>query len=152
MAIRPILLEPDSRLRQQAEPVPAGWPGLPGLVKDLLQTLAASGGIGLASPQIGEPWRVVVVDLSLGQRVPLVLVNPRLIAASGQVAIEEGCLSVPERRIRVPRHASITVEAGDTRGRLRRFQAEGLLAICIQHEIDHLDGRLILDAVPASAA
>lgn len=137
---RPILIEPDPRLRQLAQVVPADWSGLAGLVQDLADTLAASGGIGLAAPQIGEPWRVVAIDLSASGRAPLVLVNPVIVHRQGQAEIEEGCLSVPGRRIRVPRSASIRVRHDGG-----QMNASGLLAICIQHELDHLDGRLIID-------
>lgn len=147
MSIQTILKEPDNRLRQISSPVPDAASFLPDLIQDMKDTLAASGGIGLAAPQIGELWRVVVIDLSLGKSPPVVLVNPVLSAGKGSVSIEEGCLSVDGRRVSVPRHSQIHVKALDEKGRKLSFLAKGLLSICVQHEVDHLNGRLIIDAV-----
>ncbi len=147
MTIKTILKEPDDRLRQVSNLVPGAAPFLADLVQDMKETLASSGGIGLAAPQIGEPWRVVVIDLSLGKSPPLVLINPVLSAGKGSVSIEEGCLSVEGRRVSVPRYNQVHVKALDEKGRRLSFLAKGLLSICVQHEVDHLNGRLIIDAL-----
>jgi peptide deformylase len=145
MTVRTILVAPDYRLRELSQPVPDHWLGLSDLIQDMTDTLRASGGIGLAAPQIGELWRVVVIDLSQGESEPLVLVNPMVSNCRGTTSMEEGCLSVPEQRARVPRYGSLSVVAGNAHGEMARINASGLLAICIQHEVDHLNGRLILD-------
>ena len=123
------------------------------LAADMLETMYEERGIGLAANQVAVLKQIVVVDVMAGdedhgQREPQVLVNPKIVAASGETAIEEGCLSVPEFRAEVPRAEKIKVEYQDLEGRLQMLEADGLLAICLQHEFDHLRGRLFIDYLP----
>ena len=123
------------------------------LAVDMLETMYEERGIGLAANQVAVLKQIVVVDVMAGdedhgQREPQVLVNPKIVTASGETAIEEGCLSVPELRAEVPRAEKITVEYQDLEGQLQTLEADGLLAICLQHEFDHLRGRLFIDYLP----
>jgi peptide deformylase len=120
---------------------------------DMLETMYEERGIGLAANQVAVLKQIVVVDVMAGdedhgQREPQVLVNPKIVAASGETAIEEGCLSVPEFRAEVPRAEKINVEYQDLEGQSQTLEADGLLAICLQHEFDHLRGRLFIDYLP----
>ncbi len=120
------------------------------LADDMVQTLLESGnGIGLAAPQVGRDLRLAVVELdpSDGRGKPLVLFNPRIIAAEGEETAEEGCLSLPDHYANVTRAARVVVEAVDRDGEIIQVGGEGLLARCLQHELDHLDGKLVLDYV-----
>lgn len=144
-----ILTHPDDRLRQLAVDVPADWEELADLVARMRQALERAGGIGLAAPQIGVGARVVIVDLtgrSAGKSE--VFVNPIIDKARGETRMEEGCLSVPGKRVWVPRAKSIRVRATDLQGRPVSIKTSGLHAVCLQHEVDHLDGRLIVDHLP----
>jgi peptide deformylase len=145
MAILELVTYPDSRLKKVAKPVTCFDEKLSKLVNDMVDTMYAESGIGLAAPQIGISSRIVVMDLSEEQDSPDVLINPEIIAAEGEIAFEEGCLSVPGIRKEVLRYYHILVEAADIEGNLRHIEAEGLHAVCVQHEIDHLDGILFID-------
>ena len=145
MAVLEVLHHPDPRLRNVAAPVGTVDGDIRTLADDLLETMYASRGIGLAAVQVGIAKRVIVVDVSPERNAPLALVNPRVTEAHEQAEFEEGCLSVPGVYEIVSRSARIRVEALDRDGREVSIAAEGTLAACLQHEIDHLDGRLFVD-------
>ena len=148
MAKREILVLPDQRLRQVAEPIPAVSDEVRQLAADMLETMYAAPGIGLAAPQIGEMRRIVVMDLSKeGEPAdPIVMINPEIKSYSEDtVTTEEGCLSIPEIYYDVERPAEVTVEYTDLDGKRITREAKDRLAICIQHELDHLDGVLYID-------
>ena len=146
MAVLEILHHPDPRLRNVAAPVEAVDDAVRGLADDLLETMYAARGIGLAAVQVGVARRVIVADVSRERNAPLALVNPRVADAHGEEAeFEEGCLSVPGVWETVSRPARVRVEAWDREGEPVSIEAEGTLAACLQHEIDHLDGRLFVD-------
>ena len=148
MAKREILVLPDTRLRQVAEPIPAVSDEVKQLAADMLETMYAAPGIGLAAPQIGEMKRIVVMDLSKeGEKPdPIVMINPEIKKYSEDtVTTEEGCLSIPEIYYDVERPAEVTVEYTDLEGKRITRDATDRLAICIQHELDHLDGVLYID-------
>lgn len=142
----PVLVYPDARLREAARPVVRFDARLQAIVRHMLRTLHASGGLGLAAPQLGLALRVAVLDLSAAHEAPRVLVNPERVTRSrAHVVLEEGCLSLPGVRRRIERAAGLLVRAQDVQGRPFVFEAHGLLAACVQHELDHLDGRLLID-------
>lgn len=140
-----ILHFPDPRLRNIAQPVEEVNDEIRQLASDMLETMYAAPGIGLAAIQVNVDKRVIVIDISEDQSQPLTLINPEVIAAEGEREYQEGCLSVPEAYETVSRADTIRVKALDLQGKLQEFEAEGLLATCIQHEIDHLDGKLFVD-------
>jgi peptide deformylase len=148
MAKRPILILPDERLRAIAEPIEKIDDEVRQLAKDMLDTMYDAPGIGLAAPQIGELRRIVVMDLAKEgeQPDPIVMVNPEILKYSDETVVtEEGCLSIPELYYDVERPAEITVRYTDLDGEVVERDAGDRLAICIQHEIDHLDGVLYID-------
>lgn len=145
MARRELVLYPDPRLRQPTEKVSVFDTSLHKLLDDMSQTMYASRGIGLAAPQIGEALRITVVDISEDKTERLELINPIITDSSGEISFEEGCLSIPEYRDTVVRKELITVTAQNRHGEPFQIEAEGLLAICLQHEIDHLEGILFID-------
>ena len=147
--IRPVLQYPDPRLGRKAAAVAAVTPELRELVSDMVETMYARDGIGLAAPQVGESIRLVVMDVSgPDKREDLrVLVNPVLTLTGPDVDSEEGCLSVPDYRSTVCRKELVHVEATDLEGAQLSFNADGLLAICLQHECDHLEGTLFIDRI-----
>lgn len=145
MAVLPILEYPDPRLRRRAAPVADFDAGLAGLVDDLCETLRASGGIGLAAPQVGDPRRVLVIDLSGGAAPPEVYVNPEIFDPAVPGLVEESCLSVPGVVGNVLRATQLTVRARDRGGVAFERRLEGMRAVCLQHEMDHLEGRLFVD-------
>lgn len=149
MAQLPILEYPDPRLRIRAEPVTEFDAELRQLAADLVETMYAAPGIGLAATQVDVHKRILVVDVSEERNEPFCLVNPEIISVEGQVSYEEGCLSVPDVFESVERAERIMVSALDENGERIDIEAEGLLAICIQHEIDHLDGKLFVDYLSA---
>ena len=145
MAILNILHYPDPKLHKVAKPVAQVDGRIRQLVKDMAQTMYAAPGIGLAATQVDVHERVVVIDLSENQNELLVLINPEILSASEDLQVyEEGCLSVPGVYDEVKRAAQIRVMALDEHGQSREFDADGLLAVCIQHEIDHLNGKVFL--------
>ncbi len=147
MAVRDIVKYGDPRLVARNEPVVEFGPSLDSLVRDLLDTCWAAPGYGLAAPQIGVNRRIAVVDLSAGKDPSqvLVLVNPRVVEASGQIRDEEGCLSFPEIVEIVERPEEVFLEAADRNGENRTIRATDLLARAFCHEVDHLDSRLFID-------
>ena len=145
MARLRILHFPDPRLRRRAEPVGIVDDGIRKLIDDMFETMYEAPGIGLAAPQVDVPMRVITIDLSKDRNEPLCLVDPEIRWAEGEMEYEEGCLSVPGVYDMVKRAERVRVSATDRDGQAREIEAEGLLAACIQHEIDHLDGRLFVD-------
>ena len=150
MAVKTILTAPDPRLKKKSKPVASVDAGVRQLMDDMLETMYAAPGIGLAAPQVGELRRVIVLDIDREEvkTGPIVMANPEIIEASDEDAIyEEGCLSVPEHYSDVVRPARVTVRYLDRDGATREMACEGLLATCVQHEIDHLDGILFIDHI-----
>jgi len=145
MALLPILEFPDPRLRTRAQPVTEVDDALRSLIDDMFQTMYAAPGIGLAATQVNVHKRVIVIDISESHDQPVVLINPEILTREGMEEMEEGCLSVPGIYDKVSRAEKIRVRTLDRKGRQIEFDAEGLLAVCIQHEIDHLDGKLFVD-------
>jgi peptide deformylase len=145
MAQLQILEFPDPRLRARAQPVTQVDAALRTLIDDMFETMYAAPGIGLAATQVNVAKRVLVIDLSEKRDQPLALINPEVLERSGVEETEEGCLSVPGYFDKVTRAEKIRVRALDRDGKQIEFAAEGLLAVCIQHEIDHLDGKLFVD-------
>ena len=145
MAIRNILYYPDPRLRNRAQPVDSVDDEVRRLLDDMLETMYAAPGIGLAAIQMNVPIRAVTIDISEHSDQPLCLVNPEILELTGSVETEEGCLSVPGIYESVERADWIRARALDRDGQAFEFEAEGLLAVCVQHEIDHLDGKLFVD-------
>ncbi|MGB5261197.1 MAG: peptide deformylase [Gammaproteobacteria bacterium] len=140
-----ILHFPDPRLRNVAQPVEQVDDAVRQLVDDMLETMYAAPGIGLAATQVNVARRIVVIDISEEKDQPLCLINPQILELDGVEEMEEGCLSVPDVFERVQRAERVTVAALDRAGKPFEMQADGLLAVCIQHEIDHLDGKLFVD-------
>ena len=150
MALRDIIILPDKRLRLKSEPVKKIDAGVRALVDDMFATMYDAPGIGLAAIQIGVPKRVVVMDLAKKDepKEPRVFVNPKVVWRSEEKSIyEEGCLSIPEYYEEVERPAKVRVRYLDVSGGEQELEASGLLATCLQHEIDHLDGVLFIDHI-----
>ena len=145
MAILTVLEFPDERLRKKAENVKVVDKKLKQLVDDMIETMYAAKGIGLAATQINVQLRVVVIDVSEEKNLPLVLINPALLEKNGVKESEEGCLSVPGFFENVTRAEHIKIKALDREGQEFELEATELLAVCIQHEMDHLDGKLFVD-------
>ena len=145
MALLQILEFPDPRLRTRAAPVEVVDDAVRQLLDDLLETMYAARGIGLAATQVDVHRRVLVMDISEERDQALSLINPQILANEGQCESEEGCLSVPEYTEFVPRAEKIRLRAQDRDGNSFEMDAEGLLSICIQHEMDHLEGKLFVD-------
>ena len=150
---RPILLHPDPRLKRAAPPVDDLSDDLRALARDMLETMYAAPGIGLAAPQVGVSARLIVLDCVKeedGDPRPLAMFNPEIVARSDETSIyEEGCLSIPDHYADVTRPAAVTVRWIDETGAERREDMEGLWATCVQHEVDHLDGTLFIDRIGA---
>ena len=140
-----ILTFPDRRLRRKARPVSVASERLRRLADDMLETMYASRGVGLAATQVNVQERVIVMDISPERDSPRCYVNPQIVSAEGQVASEEGCLSVPEFTAEVPRAERVSLRALTVDMELLEEEFDGLAAICVQHEIDHLDGKLFID-------
>jgi peptide deformylase len=140
-----ILEYPDTRLRKTAKPVDVVDAAVRQLVADLLETMYAANGIGLAATQVDVHRRVLVLDISEERNQPLILINPEIVSAEGRGPGEEGCLSVPDIYDKVQRATRIRVRALGADGQAFEMDAEGLLAVCIQHETDHLEGKLFVD-------
>ena len=152
MALRTILTAPDPRLKKKSAPVAGVDDSIRQLMDDMLETMYAAPGIGLAAPQVGVLKRVIVLDIDREEvkTGPLFMANPEIIEASDDdVTYEEGCLSVPEHYSDVARPATVTVRYLDRDGKKQELACEGLLATCVQHEIDHLDGILFIDHISA---
>jgi peptide deformylase len=149
MALLEILRFPDPRLRTQAKPVAVVNDEIRQLADDLLETMYAAPGIGLAATQVDVHLRVIAVDVTEERDQPLIFINPEILERGGEETMEEGCLSVPGSYEKVTRPEWVRVRALDTQGELFEMDAEGLLAVCIQHEMDHLDGKLFVDYLSA---
>ena len=145
MALLPILHYPDPRLRRKAEAVEHVTPEIRQLAADMAETMYEANGIGLAATQVNVLKRVIVVDVSETRDQLQTFINPEIVAKDGEVVSEEGCLSVPGIYDKVKRAERVTVRALTLDGETVEFDAEGLLAVCIQHEIDHLDGKVFVD-------
>ncbi|KTD44683.1 peptide deformylase [Legionella quateirensis] len=145
MAIRKILYLPDERLRKIAQPVVHFDDGLQTLIDDMFDTMYHARGVGLAAPQIGVSLRLSVIDIIGDKTQQMVIINPEIVSAHGEKEFEEGCLSVPGAYDTVIRAEHVTVKALDRLGNPFEITGEGLLAECLQHEIDHLNGKLFVD-------
>lgn len=145
MAIRTVLALPDKRLRIKAKPVENIDQTIHELINDMFETMYHKKGVGLAATQINLHHRIAVIDVSPEHNQPLCLINPELIASSGTLEMEEGCLSVPGAFAKISRAEQITIKALNEQGKSFELTADGLLARCILHEIDHLDGKLFVD-------
>jgi peptide deformylase len=145
MAVLTILEYPDPRLRTRAKPVAAVDARIRRLIEDMFETMYAAPGVGLAATQVDVHERVLVLDVSQERNQPLAFINPEIIAREGIAEGEEGCLSVPGIFDLIDRSARIKVRALDREGQPFELDAEGLLAVCIQHEMDHLEGKLFVD-------
>ncbi len=146
MAKLDILRYPDPRLHTVAKPVAQVDDRIRRLVDDMLETMYAADGVGLAATQVDVHERVIVIDTSEQRDQPLVLINPEIVARSDEVKlVEEGCLSVPTIFDKVSRHARVTVRALDRDGQGYEFEADGLLSVCAQHEMDHLMGKVFVE-------
>ena len=147
MALLNILHFPDPRLRTKAVDVSTFDENLQTLVNDMLQTMYEAPGIGLASTQVDKHIRLLVMDVSEDKNESRVLINPQILSAEGEEEMDEGCLSVPGYYESVSRAEKIHVRAQDSTGDFFEFHADGLEAVCIQHEMDHLDGKLFVDYI-----
>lgn len=165
MAIREILKFPDPRLREISKDVEVFDKNLKTLVEDMLETMYDAHGIGLAAPQVGVTQRVLVIDtrpkeegtnrytyegmtpLEKQIEQPLVLVNPEIVSGEGKQTFDEGCLSVPSYYETVERYLRVVIRAKNVRGEVFEFETDGLLAVCVQHEMDHLEGKLFIDRI-----
>lgn len=145
MAILDILQYPDERLRTVAAPVASVDERIQRLTADMLETMYDASGVGLAATQVDVHEQVAVLDVSESRDEPMVLINPEIVASEGSERSTEGCLSIPGYQDLVERAECVRVAALDAQGEAFELEAEGLLAICLQHEIDHLQGRLFLD-------
>jgi len=150
MAIRPLVILPDPILREVSKPVERVDEGLKKLAGDMFETMYDAPGIGLAAIQVGEPVRMLVIDLAKENepKQPQLFINPEIVASGDERSVyEEGCLSIPDYYAEVERPASVTVRYTDGQGDRREIVADGLLATCLQHEIDHLNGVLFIDHI-----
>lgn len=144
MALLPILRYPDPRLHKVAEPVKQFDAALKQLTSDMAETMYEAPGVGLAATQVNVHKRVVVIDVTEEKNQLLILVNPEIVELEGMQTHEEGCLSVPGIYDKVSRPEKVSIRYQDLQGNARTLDADGLLAICIQHEIDHLDGKVFV--------
>jgi peptide deformylase len=151
MALREVLKFPDPRLKNVSKPIERVDDALRELARDMIDVMYDEPGIGLAAPQVGEAVRLFVIDTEWSddgaERNPMVMINPQIVERSGRISWEEGCLSVPDYSASVERDARVVLEAMDLEGNTIKEEAEGLRAVCIQHEIDHLDGILFIDRI-----
>ena len=145
MAILNILEYPDPRLRKVATPVAAVTPDIRKLVRDMAETMYAAPGVGLAATQVDVHKRIMVIDTSETHDDLRVFINPEIVSTEGEAVCEEGCLSVPGYYDNVSRAAKVVVRAWDADGATFELEADGLLSVCIQHEIDHLEGKVFVD-------
>ncbi|CAK0760228.1 peptide deformylase [Gammaproteobacteria bacterium] len=145
MALLNVLRYPDPRLRQRAQPVETITPDILRLIDDMFETMYAAPGIGLAAIQVNVPVRVITIDVTEGQNQPLCLINPKILTQSGSERMDEGCLSVPGIYEPVERATHIIFQALDRNGQIFKRDSHGLLSVCVQHEIDHLEGKLFVD-------
>jgi peptide deformylase len=149
MAIMEIKKYPEKVLKQKAKPVTEFDEDLQTLIDDMVETMYAAPGVGLAAPQVGRSKRLAVIDISSKEaKYPLiVLINPVIVTCEGEIEFEEGCLSLPEYTAKVKRAEKVIVNSLDREGRTMEIEATDLLAVALQHEIDHLDGMLLIDRI-----
>ena len=151
MALREVLQFPDPRLKMISQPVGEITDAIRALTRDMFEVMYDEPGIGLAAPQVGEAIRLFVIDTEWSDegadRCPQVMINPEFIHTEGKITWEEGCLSVPDYVADVERSARVTIRATDLEGKEIVEEAEGLRAVCLQHEFDHLDGKLFIDRI-----
>lgn len=147
MAVLDVLIYPDENLAKVCQPVENVDDELRQFIDDMFETMYDHEGIGLAAPQVNVLKRVITIDIEGDKADQIVLINPEIVASSGETGIEEGCLSIPGCRALVPRKEKLTVKALNRNGEEFTLDADGLLAICIQHEIDHLNGVLFVDHI-----
>lgn len=151
MALREVLQFPDPRLRRVSEPIVEITDEIRELARDMCEVMYDEPGIGLAAPQVGHAIRMFVIDTEWteedGTRNPLVLINPEFVRTAGKIVWEEGCLSVPDFTADVERAAEVTIKALDLDGKEYVEEASGLRAVCLQHEYDHLEGKLFIDRI-----
>ena len=149
MGLLPILTYPDPCLKKNCAPVHLIQREIRSLIDDMIETMYGAPGVGLAAPQVGRPVRVMVMDVSAQQEGAelIALINPEILWSDGEILWEEGCLSVPELLVEVARKERVRVAGLEPSGKRIEFEAEGFLAIALQHEMDHLNGRLIIDRV-----
>lgn len=140
-----IVLYPDTGLRETCQPIPEMTDALDKLIDEMFYTMYDAPGIGLAAPQVAVQQRLIVVDISENKDQPIALLNPEVVKSSGKITWEEGCLSIPGVYAKVNRPSDILVRGMDRDGKMIEFEANDLLAVCIQHEIDHLNGKLFID-------
>lgn len=140
-----IVLYPDEGLRDVCQPIPEMTDELDKLIDDMFYTMYDAPGIGLAAPQVAVQQRLIVVDISETKDQPIALLNPEVVKSAGRITWEEGCLSIPGIYAKVNRPSEILVRGMDRDGKMIEFEADELLAVCIQHEIDHLNGKLFID-------
>lgn len=145
MSLLPILEYPDKRLRTVATPIDAVDAALSTLIDDMFETMYEAPGIGLAATQVNYHKQLLVLDISEDRSQPMVFINPKIVARDGKQVYQEGCLSLPNIYADVTRYNQITVEALDRNGQPFTLEADGLLAVCIQHEMDHLIGKVFVD-------
>jgi peptide deformylase len=145
MALLQILEYPDPRLRTKAQPVTEFDPALSTFIDNMFETMYAAPGIGLAATQVDYHKRLIVIDVSAEKTEPLVFINPEILSREGVGTMEEGCLSVPGIFDDVQRAAKVRVRAQDRTGQVFERDLDGVLAVCLQHEMDHLDGKLFVD-------
>lgn len=152
MTVLPIIVAPDPRLKIKAKPVEAVDDDVRQFMDDMLESMYAANGIGLAAPQVGDDRRVIVVDVARPEEEPqpMFMANPQIVGVADEDRVhEEGCLSLPDHYAEVVRPDAITIRYLDRENEIREIEADGMLATCIQHEIDHLDGILFVDHVSA---
>ena len=152
LAILPVIVAPDARLKVKSVPVERVGAEVRALMDDLIETMYAAPGVGLSAIQVGVPKRVIVIDITRNDepRAPLRLVNPEIVWTSNELATnEEGCLSLPDQFAEVTRPAAVEIRHLDDENQQRDLRAEGMLAMCIQHEMDHLEGILFVDHLSA---
>ncbi|MDT9587625.1 MAG: peptide deformylase [Candidatus Arsenophonus melophagi] len=149
MSVLNILHHPDERLRKIAKPIKKIDTAIHHIINDMFETMYAEKGIGLAATQVNIHQRIIVIDISETRNEKLVLINPIILETSGTTGIEEGCLSIPKQRAFISRAKRIKIHALDINGKSFELETDDLLAICIQHEIDHLNGKLFIDYLSA---
>lgn len=145
MTLRTVIFLPDPRLRAPTAPVEVFDQELHTLIDDMIETMYASNGIGLAAPQIGLSKKLAVIDVSPERNKPFCIINPEILERKGEEPMEEGCLSVPGAYDKAPRALWVKVRAQDRDGKQFEIESDGILAHCLQHEIDHLHGKLFVD-------
>lgn len=147
MTLPKILIYPDKRLRKKASNINIFNISIKNIIHKMLIIMYKNKGIGLAATQINIHKKIIVIDISKNQNKPIILINPKIIKKDGNISTKEGCLSIPNKRIYVNRFKKINIKTMNYHGKTYKINADGLLSICIQHEIDHLKGKLILDYI-----